>query len=153
MSKRPGRHLENSAGANFMREIHWDGLVPSLTQALFTITIFVIWTLVGAFVMKYFVRQVPILNHAAILFWAAFRVQIVVLALIVLGSIFGISVAALSGLFSVLALCTVGWLVTQHLSRSYRVPTKLPAVGAKVMTTMVIITLSIVVAIIVITKA
>jgi hypothetical protein len=31
---------------------------------------------------EYFVRQIPILNHAAILFWATFRVQIVVLALI-----------------------------------------------------------------------
>jgi|ERR1700733_3169826 len=103
--------------------------------------------------MKYFVRQVPILNHAAILFWAALRVQIVALVLILLGRIFGISVVALSGLFSVLALCATGWLVTQHLSRSYGVPAKFPAVGAKVMTTMVIITLLIVVAIIAITKA
>jgi hypothetical protein len=137
-----------------MRQIHWDALAPAPAQALFTLVIFcVIWTLVGMFVMKYFVRQVPILNHAAILFWATFRVQIVVLALIFLGSIFGISLRALSGLFSVLALCAVGWLLTHHLSKNYGVPTKFPAVGAKVVTTMVIITWLIVIAIIVMTGA
>jgi hypothetical protein len=135
-----------------MPHIYW-ALAPSLDQALFTGIVFCVWTLVGTLVMKYFVRQVPILNHAAILFWATFRVQIVVFALILLGSIFGISVRPLLGFFNVLALCAVGWLVTQHLSRNYGVPTKFPAVGAKVMTTMVIISLLIVVAIIVITKA
>ena len=135
-----------------MPHIYW-ALAPSLDQALFTGIVFCVWTLVGTLVMKYFVRQVPILDHAAILFWATFRVQIVVFALILLGSIFGISVRPLLGFFNVLALCAVGWLVTQHLSRNYGVPTKFPAVGAKVMTTMVIISLLIVVAIIVITKA
>ena len=135
-----------------MPHIYW-ALAPSLYQALFTGIVFCVWTLVGTLVMKYFVRQVPILNHAAILFWATFRVQIVVFALIILGSIFGISVRPLLGFFNVLALCAVGWLVTQHLSRNYGVPTKFPAVGAKVMTTMVIISLLLVVAIIVITKA
>jgi hypothetical protein len=137
-----------------MWQIHWGALALAPARALFTLAIFcVIWTLVGMFVMKYFVRQVPILNHAAILFWATFRVQIVALALIYLGGIFGISLRALSALFSALALCAVGWLVTQHLSRNYGVPTKFPAVGAKVMTTMVIITWLIVIAIIVITRA
>jgi hypothetical protein len=135
-----------------MLQIH--ALAPTLAQALFTLVIFcVIWTLVGMFVMKYFVRQVPILNHAAILFWATFRVQIVALALVFLGGIFGISLRALSGPLSVLALCAVGWLVTQHLSRNYGVPTKFPAVGAKVMTTMVVITWLIVIATIVVTRA
>jgi len=69
------------------------------------------------------------------------------------GSIFGISLRPLSGLFSALALCGTGWLVTQHLSRNYGVPTKFPAVGAKAMTTMAVITLLIVIAIIVMTKA
>ncbi len=135
-----------------MQHIHW-ALAPSLNQALFTIIAFCVWTLIGAFVMKYFVRQVPIRNHAAILFWAALRVQIVVFALILLGSIFGISIRPLSGLLSVLALCATGWLVTQHLSRNYGVPTKFPAVGAKVMTTMVVFTSLIVIAMIVITGA
>jgi len=135
-----------------MWQIHWLW-APSLAQALFTIIAFCVWTLIGAFVMKYFVRQVPILNHAAILFWATFRVQIAVFALILLGSIFGISLRPLSGLSSALALCGTGWLVTQHLSRNYGVPTKFPAVGAKVMTTMAVITLLIVIAIIVMTKA
>jgi hypothetical protein len=136
-----------------MPQIHWTALAPSLAQALYMLTILCVWTIVGMFVMKYFVRQVPILNHAAILFWAIFRVQIVVLALILLISIFGFSVRPLSGLFGVLASCAVGWLVTQHLSRKYGVPTKFPAVGAKVMTTMFIITLLIVIAIIVMTGA
>ncbi len=135
-----------------MQHIHW-ALAPSLNQALFTIIAFCVWTLIGAFVMKYFVRQVPIRNHAAILFWAALRVQIVVFALILLGSIFGISIRPLSGLLSVLALCATGWLVTQHLSRNYGVPTKFPAVGAKVMTTMAVITLLIVIVMFVITGA
>jgi len=126
-------------------------LVPA--QALLTLAIFCIWMLVGVLVMKYFVREVPILNHAAILFWATLRVQIVVLALIYLGGVFGFPLRALSSLFSVLSLCAVGWLVTRHLSRNYGVPTKFPAVGAKVTTTMVIITLLIVIAIIVITGA
>jgi hypothetical protein len=135
-----------------MRHINW-ALAPSLNQALFAIIVFCVWMLVGALVMKYFVRQAPILNHAAILFWAAFRVQIVVFALILLGSIFNISIRPLSSLFSVLALCAVGWLVTRHLSRNYGVPTQFPAVGAKVMTTMAIFILLIVIAIIVITGA
>jgi hypothetical protein len=126
---------------------------PSLDQALFMVIAFCAWTLVGALVMKYFVRQVPIVNLAAILFWAAIRVQIVVLALILLVSMIGISLRPFVALSNVLALCAVGWLVTQHLSRNYGVPTKFPAVGAKVMTTMVIITLFIVVGIIVITNA
>ena len=136
-----------------MQQIHWDALAPSLAQALYMITILCVWTIVGMFVMKYFVRQVPILNHAAILFWAILRVQIVVLPLISLCSAFGISVRALSGPFGLLASCAIGWLVTQHLSRKYGVPTKFPAVGAKVMTTIFIITLLVVIAIIVITGA
>jgi hypothetical protein len=137
-----------------MRQLHWDALAPAPAQALFTLAVFcVVWTLVGMFVMKYFVRQVPILNHAAILFWATFRVQIAILALIFLASIFGISLRPLWGFFSVLALCATGWLVTKHLSRNYGVPTKFPAVGAKVMTTMVVFTSLIVIAMIVMTGA
>lgn len=120
-----------------MPHMYW-ALAPSLYQALFIGIVFCVWTLVGTLVMK---------------FWATFRVQIVVFALILLGSIFGISVRPLLGFFNVLALCAVGWFVTQHLSRNYGVPTKFPAVGAKVMTTMVIISSLLVVAIIVITKA
>jgi len=135
-----------------MQHIHW-ALAPSLNQALFMIILFCLWTLIGSFVMKYFVRQAPISTHAAILFWATLRVQIVVIALILSGGMFGISIRPFSGLFSVLALCATGWLVTQHLSRNYGVPTKFPAVGAKVMTTMAVITLLIVTAIVVVTGA
>jgi hypothetical protein len=137
-----------------MWQIHWDTLAMAPTQALFILAIFcVVWTLIGMFVMKYFVRQVPLLNHAAILFWATFRVQIGALVLVSLASIFGISLRSLSGLFSVIVPCAIGWLVTQHLSKSYGVPTKFPAVGAKVVATMIAITWLIVIAIIVITKA
>jgi hypothetical protein len=133
-----------------MQQIHWE---LSLVQALYAVTILCVWTIVGMFVMKYFVRQVPLLNHAAILFWATLRVQIVVLALVYLGSILGISVRPFSSLVGLLASCAVGWLVTRHLARKYGVPTKFPAVGAQVITTMAIITSLIVVAIIVITGA
>jgi len=137
-----------------MRHIQSDALAPAPAQVLFTLAIFcVVWTLVGMFVMKYFVRRVPILNHAAILVWATFRVQILVLVLIFLGGIFGISLRALSGLFGVVAVLAVGWLVTRHLSRDYGAPTKFPAVGAKVTTTTVVITSLIVTAIIAITGA
>jgi len=85
--------------------------------------------------------------------WATLRVQIVVLGLIYLASAFGISVRSLSSLLGLLASCAVGWLVTRDLSRKYGTPTKFPAVGAKVVITMIIITLLIVVAIIVITGA
>jgi len=105
------------------------------------------------FVMKYFARRVPLLNHAAILFWATLRVQIVAFGLIYLGRVFGISLRSLSSLLGLLASCAVGWLVTRDLSRKYGTPTKFPAVGAKVVITMIIITLLIVVAIIVITGA
>ncbi len=137
-----------------MWQNYWDVLAAAPAQALFTLVIFcVVWTRVGSLVMKYFAPQVPVLNHAAILFWATFRVQIAVLALIFLAGIFGISLRPLSAVFGVLVPCAVGWLVTQHLSRSYGVPTKFPAVGAKVATTMVVITWLIVIAVIVITKA
>jgi hypothetical protein len=85
-----------------MRQIHWDAFAPASAQALTLLIFWVIWTFVGMFVMKYFVRQVPILNHAAILFWASFRAQIVVLVLLFLGRIFGMSLQALSGVLSVL---------------------------------------------------
>jgi hypothetical protein len=136
-----------------MRQIHWDMFAPSLAQALYILTILCVWTIVGTFVMKYFVRQAPILNLAAILFWAIFRVQIVLLALVFLASIFGISLTPLSALLGMLASCAIGWLVTQHLSRNYGVSKKFPAVGAKVMTTLFMITLLIVVTVIVITGA
>ncbi len=56
-----------------MRQIHWDALAAAPAQAIITLVVFcVIWTLVGMFVMKYFVRQVPILNHAAICFGPRF---------------------------------------------------------------------------------
>ena len=141
---------DDTARDGIMQQIIWDA-----------VAIFCVWTLIGSLVMKYLFRQVPIRSHAAILFWAMLRVQIVVLALIVLGSVFSISVRSLSSLFGgltqslfpILALCAVGWLVTRDLSKKYGVPTKFPAVGAKVMTTMYIITLLIVVAIIVMTGA
>jgi len=136
-----------------MRQIPWDALGPLPAQALYMGAILCVWTIVGMFVMKYFARRVPLLNHATILFWATLRVQIVAFGLIHLGSVFGISVRSLSSLLGLLASCAVGWLVTRDLSRKYGTPTKFPAVGAKVVTTMIIITLLIIVAIIVMTGA
>ena len=135
-----------------MQHIPW-ALAPPLNQALFAIIVFCVWTLIGTLVMKSFVRQVPIRSHAAILFWATLRVQVVVFALILLGGAFGISLRPLSSLFTVLALCATGWLVTRHLSRNYAVPAKFPGIGAKVMTTMVVMTLLVVIAVVVITGA
>lgn len=136
-----------------MRQIFGNAAAPLLTQALFAIASLCIWTLVGMFVMKFFVRKVPLLDHAVILFWATLRVQIVVLALIFVLDILGIAMRPLSGFVSLLALCAVGWLVTQDLSRKYSVPTKFPAIGAKVITTMTIISLLVVLSIIAMTGA
>jgi hypothetical protein len=135
-----------------MSRTYWS-LPTTLNQALFAIIVFSIWMMVGMFVMKYLVRRAPIFTHAGILFWATIRVQIIVLTLGFLGTLFNISIRPFSGLLSVLALCAIGWLVTQHLSRYYRVPTKFPAVGAIVIIAMVIITLLIIIAIIVVTGA
>lgn len=106
-----------------MRPIEWTTFAPAFGQALLTLTVFcVAWTMVGMFVMKFFVRQVPILNHAAILFWATLRVQIVVLLLVSLRGIFGLPARALSYPVTLLALCAIGWLVTRDLSRKYGCP-------------------------------
>jgi hypothetical protein len=126
---------------------------PTLDRVLFIIIAFCLWTLIGALIMKYFARQVPIRIHAAILFWAALRVQLVAGVLVLLARVLGIPMAAFSGLFGVLALCATGWLVTRQLSRDYGVPTKFPAIGTRVMTMMVIITLMTVVVVIKMTGA
>ena len=56
-----------------MWQNYWDVLAAPPAQALFTLAIFcVVWTLVGSLVMKYFAPQVPVLNHAAILFLGHF---------------------------------------------------------------------------------
>ncbi len=62
-----------------------------------------------------------------------FRVMLVVVALTFAGVIFGISAGALSGVFSLLGVGAVGWLITRDLAKNYGTPTKFPAVGAKVM--------------------
>jgi hypothetical protein len=89
--------------------------------------------------MKYFVRQVPLISHAIIFFWAAFRVLLVVVVFTFLGVIFNISTGTLSGLLGLLALSAVGWLITRHLAKNYGTPTKFPSVGAKVMASMLVI--------------
>jgi hypothetical protein len=137
-----------------MWQSRWAAAAPWFTQTLVTMAVFcVVWTLLGMLVMKFFVRQVPILTHAAILFWATLRVQIVVLAFISLCRVLGVPIGAISQVVGVLATCAVGWLVTHDLSRKYRVSKKFPAVGAKVMTTLVVFSLLIVIAVIVITGA
>src|SRR5262249_54854634 len=83
-----------------MRTIPWDALGPLPAQALYMVAILCVWTIVGMFVMKYFARRVPLLNHAAILFWATLRVQIVAFGLIYLGRVFGISLRSLSSLLA-----------------------------------------------------
>jgi hypothetical protein len=137
-----------------MGQFRWAATAPWFTQTLATMAVFcVVWMLLGMLVMKFFVRQVPILTHAAILFWATLRVQIVVLAVVSLFRVFSIPIGALSQVVGMLATCAVGWLVTHDLSRKYGVSKKFPAVGAKVMTTLVVFSLLIVIAVIVLTGA
>lgn len=137
-----------------MWQFRWAATAPWLTQTLITMAVFcVVWTLVGMLVMKFFVRQVPILTHAVILFWATLRVQIVALALIALCRLLGVPLGAILQVVGVLATCAVGWLVTQDLSRKYGVSKKFSGVGAKVMTTMYVLTLLIVIAVIVMAGA
>ena len=61
-----------------MQHIHW-ALAPSLDQVLFAIIAFCVWTLVGALVMKYFVRHVPILNQALFYFGPPFACRLLFL--------------------------------------------------------------------------
>jgi hypothetical protein len=103
--------------------------------------------------MKWFVRQAPVLGLAAVLCWAALRVEIAVFSLIFLFGFLNISIRPLVAPFNMLALCAVGWLVSQDLSRKYGVTTKFPGVGAWVVATMIVITLMVVIMIIVLTGA
>lgn len=117
-----------------MREIHWDLMGPALGHALFyTALLSLAYTLLGMFIMKYFVPKVPLISHAIILFWAIFRVMLVAIVLIFAGVMFNISAGPLSGVLSLLGMCAVGWLITRHMTKNYGTPTKFPAVGAKVM--------------------
>lgn len=117
-----------------MQNINWNMVGPAFAQVLFNITVASLFlTVFGALLLKYFVRQVPILSCALLFFWALFRVLFVVSVLYFLTIVFALSMGALSGVFSLVGMCMVGWLITRDLGRLYGVPTKFPAVGAKVM--------------------
>jgi hypothetical protein len=124
-----------------MREIHWDSIGLALGQALFGVVLLsLVWTLLGMLVMKYFVRHVPLVSHAIILFWAIFRVLLAVLGLTIAGALLDISAGPFAGLLSLLGMCAIGWLITRDLAEKYGTPTKFPAVGAKVMFSMLALT-------------
>jgi hypothetical protein len=115
-----------------VRTIHWELMGPALGQVIFNITIMtLVVTLFGTFVMKYFVRTVPLLSLAFIFFWAMFRVMLVVVVITFIGVIFDVPAGPLSGVFTFLGIGAVGTLITRHLGKHYGLPTKFPASGAK----------------------
>jgi len=57
----------------------------------------------------------------------------------VVGVIFDLSAGTFSGILAMIGVCIVGWLITRHMARRYGIPTKFPAIGAKVMTTMIVL--------------
>ena len=63
-----------------MRTIYWDRMLPILLQVLFSSLAFTcVATIVGMFIMKYFVRKASLFSLGIICFWSIFRVLLVVI--------------------------------------------------------------------------
>jgi hypothetical protein len=96
-----------------MRTINWSVLGPVLLQVMLNVTIMtLVMTLFGTAVLKYFVRNVPLLSHAFIFFWAMFRVMVVAAVCIVVATIFDIHAGLFSAVFAILGMGAVGTLIT-----------------------------------------
>ena len=118
-----------------MQAVRWDLLPGVIYQLIINISLLTLaLTFFGTFLLKFFVRQVPLLSHAFIFFWAVFRVLFVTTVLWLGVVITGLQIpAAFSGLFSIAGMCVVGWLITRSLETGYGVPKKFPGAGFKVM--------------------
>ena len=57
-------------------------MAGALVQTIIVLVLYaLVLTFVGMFALKYFVRQLPLLSHAMIFFWAVFRVLLAATAL------------------------------------------------------------------------
>ena len=124
-----------------MQTIKWDLLPSVISQVLFNIAIFtLILTFFGMLALKFFVRSVPLLSHAFVFSWAVFRVLVAVSALWLGVVLAGIQIPpAFSGLFTLAALCIVGWLINHDLEKRYGVSRNFPSAGFKVILTLLVL--------------
>src|SRR5262245_845125 len=109
-------------------------MAGALLQTVIMLVLYaVVLTFLGMFALKYFVRQLPLLSHAMLFFWAVFRVLLVATALWAIVFFFKIEVPSqLSGLFGLACVCAVGWLLSHDLEHRYGVRSgKFPGPGAK----------------------
>jgi hypothetical protein len=110
--------------------------VSQAFQTLLGILFFTgLFTFIGAPALKYFARPVGWVRAASIFFWSVFLVLCVDALLHLAAGVFRLSFGLFWGLRPLAGICAVGWLLTHHLSAHYGMPTKFPAVGAKVMVT------------------
>jgi len=107
-----------------------------ISQTLLGIVFFAgLFTFIGAPVLKYFARPVPFVRAVSIFFWSVLLVLCVDAALHFAAGVFHLPFGLFWGLRPLAGICAVGWLLTHHLGVHYSMPTKFPAVGAKVMVT------------------
>jgi len=109
-------------------------MAGALLQTVIMLVLYaVVLTFLGMFALKYFVRQLPLLSHAMLFFWAVFRVLLAATALWAIVFFFKIEVPSqLSGLFGLACVCAVGWLLSHDLEHRYGVRSgKFPGPGAK----------------------
>jgi hypothetical protein len=118
-----------------MHTIRWDLLPGVISQVFINMAILtLVLTIFGALVLKYFVRTVPLLSHAILFFWAVSRVLFVVIAVTFIVVLTRIEIpTAFAGLFSLVCMCAVGWLITHDLAKRHGVPSKFPGPGFKTM--------------------
>ena len=110
-------------------------MAGALLQTFITLVLYaLVLTFFGMFALKYFIRQLPLLSHATIFFWAVFRVLLAATVLWAVVFFFKIEVPSqLSGPFGVTCVCAVGWLLSHDLEHRYGVRSgKFPGPGAKV---------------------
>ena len=118
-------------------------MAGALVQTVIMVVLYaLVLTFLGMFVLKYFVRQLPLLSHAMIFFWAVFRVLLAATALWAIVFFFKIEVPSqLSGLFGVACVCAVGWLLSRDLEHRYGVRRgKFPGPGARVILSFIALT-------------
>jgi hypothetical protein len=118
-------------------------MAGALLQTVIVLVLYaLVLTFLGMFALKYFVRQLPLLSHAMIFFWAVFRVLLTATALWAVVFFLKIKVPSqLSGLFGFACVCAVGWLLSHDLEHRYGVrSSKFPGPGGKVILSLIALT-------------
>ena len=118
-------------------------MAAALLQTFIMLVLYaLVLTFLGMFALKYFIRQLPLLSHALIFFWAVFRVLLAATALWAVVFFLKIKIPSqLSGLFGLACVCAVGWLLSHDLEHRYGVRSgKFPGPGAKVILSLIALT-------------